>query len=544
MDAVKKKNIIKILKEGLYSIKVLYLKDLLLTNSMINCDSKIIISTRIDFSLKLINYNEYSSIKIAQEHIYHNNNDKYLNKLYKILSKIDYLMPSSNYLTEYYKDLFIDYRYKIKTNDMYVETDNKISKLKNKNIISVGRLEKVKAFDELIKIFKTVHEKNPDWTLSIVGSGSEYDNLNNLINELNLKDSVKLLGNKDKDELNKLYSETSIYVMTSIEESFGLVLLEAASHGLPIISYSRALGAKEIIKNNGILIDNENDMINNINKLIDNIDLRKEYQNKSLKISEYYSYEFVEKNNLEFYKNLNKNTIFTNLYLDSQNNFYKLVDKNAKNKEKMFIVTANPETYMLSLKDKEINDIIYNKNNYIIPDGTSIVESAKLFDLDINERIAGIDLSTHLLELSDKNKYKVYLFGAKESVMDKLETVINTKYPNIKLVGSTNGYVQDKDTVFEYIKSVKPDIVLLGLGIPLQEKLINKHINSFNKGIFVGVGGSFDVLSGDKLRAPKIFIKLNLEWLYRIIKEPKRITRFLKYNVKYVFKIIKEKSIR
>ena len=128
--------------------------------------------------------------------------------------------------------------------------------------------------------------------------------------------------------------------------------------------------------------------------------------------------------------------------------------------------------------------------------------------------------------------------------MDKLETVINTKYPNIKLVGSTNGYVQDKDTVFEYIKSVKPDIVLLGLGIPLQEKLINKHINSFNKGIFVGVGGSFDVLSGDKLRAPKIFIKLNLEWLYRIIKEPKRITRFLKYNVKYVFKIIKEKSIR
>ena len=93
----------------------------------------------------------------------------------------------------------------------------------------------------------------------------------------------------------------------------------------------------------------------------------------------------------------------------------------------------------------------------------------------------------------------------------------------------------------EYIKTTKPDIVLIALGIPLQEKLINKHINDFKKGIFIGVGGSFDVLSGSKKRAPKLFIKLNLEWLYRILREPKRISRFLKYNIKFIFKIIKEK---
>ena len=93
----------------------------------------------------------------------------------------------------------------------------------------------------------------------------------------------------------------------------------------------------------------------------------------------------------------------------------------------------------------------------------------------------------------------------------------------------------------EVLSKEKPDIVLVALGIPLQEKLIYKHLNKFDKGIFVGVGGSFDVISGHKKRAPKIFIKLNLEWLYRILKEPKRLKRFYDSNVKFLFKVKKYK---
>jgi len=196
---------------------------------------------------------------------------------------------------------------------------------------------------------------------------------------------------------------------------------------------------------------------------------------------------------------------------------------------------------MLSEKDAEINSILFNKENLIVPDGIAIVKTANYLGYDIKERITGVDLAEYLLSLANKNKYKVYLFGASSEVMEKLENVIETKYPNIKLVGSTNGYVKDKNAVMEYIKTTKPDIVMLALGIPMQEKLINKHINDFKKGIFIGVGGSFDVLSGSKKRAPKIFIKLNLEWLYRIMCEPKRITRFIKHNLRFVLKIIKEK---
>ena len=91
----------------------------------------------------------------------------------------------------------------------------------------------------------------------------------------------------------------------------------------------------------------------------------------------------------------------------------------------------------------------------------------------------------------------------------------------------------------EEVIKLKPDICMVALGIPLQEKIIYKYFDKFKKGIFIGVGGSFDVLSGFKKRAPKIFIKLNLEWLYRIIKEPKRINRFINNNIKFMFKIKK-----
>ena len=120
-----------------------------------------------------------------------------------------------------------------------------------------------------------------------------------------------------------------------------------------------------------------------------------------------------------------------------------------------------------------------------------------------------------------------------------MKEVLNKNYPKLKIVGATNGYVVDKDGVFKEISKLKPDIVLVALGIPLQEKLIYKHLGKFDKGIFVGVGGSFDVISGHKKRAPKIFIKLNLEWLYRILKEPKRIKRFYDSNIKFMFKVRK-----
>ena len=119
---------------------------------------------------------------------------------------------------------------------------------------------------------------------------------------------------------------------------------------------------------------------------------------------------------------------------------------------------------------------------------------------------------------------------------------IKKEYPKIVIKGHANGYVKDKDKVFQDIIKSKPDICLVALGIPEQELLIDKHINDFKKGIFMGVGGSFDVFSETKKRAPKIFIKLNLEWLYRLFKEPYRIKRFYNNNIKFIIYVLKNRK--
>lgn len=230
------------------------------------------------------------------------------------------------------------------------------------------------------------------------------------------------------------------------------------------------------------------------------------------------------------------------IYNKGKKECFKEVEQALIKQKKQFIITANPETIIYTTKDKEVEKMFNDKNTLIIPDGIGVVKAAKILGIDLKERIAGIDIANKLLELGNNQKKSIYFFGSKQEVIDDLLKVVKEKYPNLKVVGSQNGYVKDRDKVMDDIIKKEPDIVLVALGIPDQEKLIYKHLNKFKKGIFVGVGGSFDVISEHKKRAPKIFIKLNLEWLYRIIKEPNRLKRFYNNNVQFIFQVKKEKK--
>ena len=233
--------------------------------------------------------------------------------------------------------------------------------------------------------------------------------------------------------------------------------------------------------------------------------------------------------------------LFDKLYKKSAQSFYEILSDNLKNNKKTFVVTANPETFMISEKNEDVRKILLDKETVMVPDGIGVLKAGKKIGYNIEERITGIDIANELLKFGNEQKKSIYLFGSKQEVIDSMKIVIKEQYPNLKLVGTSNGYVTDKDKVFDEIVKLEPDIVLVALGIPLQEMLIYKHLNRFKKGIFVGIGGSFDVMSGMKKRAPKIFIKLNLEWLYRIMKEPKRFKRFYNSNVKFILEIRKYK---
>lgn len=235
------------------------------------------------------------------------------------------------------------------------------------------------------------------------------------------------------------------------------------------------------------------------------------------------------------------NKLFDRLYKNGSDSFYIELKKWLKGNKRKFIVTANPETFMKSEEDDEIKKLLLDDESILVPDGIGIVKAARMIGKDIKERITGVDIAYKLLEYGNELNKTIYLFGSKQEVIDDMIKVIESNYSNLKVIGSSNGYVEDKDKVFKNIVKLEPDIVLVALGIPAQEKLIYKHLNKFKKGIFVGVGGSFDVISGHKKRAPKLFIKLNLEWLYRIIKEPNRLKRFYDSNIKFMFKMKKFK---
>lgn len=233
--------------------------------------------------------------------------------------------------------------------------------------------------------------------------------------------------------------------------------------------------------------------------------------------------------------------LFEKLYRKDCKSYYEYVKQILINNKKLFIVTANPETFTYAENDGDIKKIFDSNDVSIVPDGIGIVKAARIIGINVKERITGVDIAVKLLEYCNELNKSLYLFGAKQEVIDLMKKVLKDKYPNIKLVGSSNGYVEDRDKVMKTIASKKPDVVMVALGIPAQEKLIYKHLDKFEKGIFIGVGGSFDVISGYKKRAPKLFIKTNTEWLYRIICEPNRLKRFWNSNIKFLLKIRKYK---
>lgn len=207
-----------------------------------------------------------------------------------------------------------------------------------------------------------------------------------------------------------------------------------------------------------------------------------------------------------------------------------------------FVVTANPEIFMMGSRIPEMDRLLVSDDTVIVPDGIGIIRGGEILGFHLEERIPGVEICQALLKYADSEHRSLYLFGAKREVLERLKARIAREYPGIELCGSSDGYAPDKDRVFREIVKLDPDIVLVALGTPAQELLIRKYYDRSLKGVYIGVGGSFDVLSGMKRRAPEFFIKYNLEWLYRITTEPKRLKRFWDSNVRFLFELKKERK--
>ena len=199
-----------------------------------------------------------------------------------------------------------------------------------------------------------------------------------------------------------------------------------------------------------------------------------------------------------------------------------------------YMVTPNPEIVMAAWDDPEVAEAIESAD-LVIPDGTGVMQAARILKTPLKEHLPGIDAATEILKRLAQDGGSVFLFGARPGVAERAAARMKKRFPGLVVCGTNDGYGNDDEIVVSKINAAKPDFVMVCLGVPKQEKWMAKHAGKLDAGLMAGLGGTLDVFSGHARRAPMIWQKLNLEWLYRCFEEPKRFKKIKKLP-HFVFK--------
>lgn len=212
------------------------------------------------------------------------------------------------------------------------------------------------------------------------------------------------------------------------------------------------------------------------------------------------------------------------------------------NKSCKIIVAPNTEFIMKAQKDKDFFDIL-KQAELATPDSVGVTIGAKLQNKEFKERIPGQAYFREIFRVAEKEGWTIYLLGGKDDVPIKTKEKLEKDFPNAKIVGVHEGFFEkdSEEDVIEEINRLKPNILFVAMGAPIQEKWIYKNRNRLQVDVAAGQGGTFDYEAGKIKRAPLIFQKLGIEWFWRLIKQPSRIVRMLVLP-QYLIKILLKKD--
>lgn len=212
-------------------------------------------------------------------------------------------------------------------------------------------------------------------------------------------------------------------------------------------------------------------------------------------------------------------------------------------KSRRMVITAGPEFVMHAQGDSQLKKMAFVAD-LVTPDGIGVVWAAKRVGALALERVTGVELVESILETAQTRKIplRVYILGARDASLLTCLDRFQTSYPCLEFAGR-NGYFEDRDVpqIKEEIEAFEPDLWLVGLGQPRQEKLIFESLAGLPPCVGIGIGGSIDVWSGAVARAPKLVQRMHLEWLYRLLKEPSRWRRQLALP-KFAWKVVTKRS--
>lgn len=209
----------------------------------------------------------------------------------------------------------------------------------------------------------------------------------------------------------------------------------------------------------------------------------------------------------------------------SEQSALEIISEAWKNGKSLHVVTINAEMVVTAQRDQQLDRIIRHAH-LIVPDGSGVVFALKLIGQTVT-KLPGIELAAAALREAAKTNRRIALLGGKPEVMEKLQKVLIEQYPGINIVASHDGYWSNdtEDEVVDALSVAEPDLLLVAMGVPRQEYFLDRWHAAFPHAVMIGVGGSFDVWTGTVKRAPALFRKLHLEWLYRLLAEPWRYKR-------------------
>lgn len=192
-----------------------------------------------------------------------------------------------------------------------------------------------------------------------------------------------------------------------------------------------------------------------------------------------------------------------------------------------YVVTPNSEIVYEAMADESLRDLL-NAADLVLPDGAGVVLGSKILKTPLKEKVAGVDFADRLLGHLAETGGAVYLLGGKPGIAELAGQKMREKYPDLTICGMADGYFRDEGPVVEAIQQAAPDVLFVCLGAPKQERFMARHQKELPVGLMAGLGGSLDSFAGTVKRAPKWMIRLNLEWFYRLLKEPWRFKRMLR----------------
>jgi len=192
------------------------------------------------------------------------------------------------------------------------------------------------------------------------------------------------------------------------------------------------------------------------------------------------------------------------------------------------VVTADASCVVLARKDAELREIV-NSADLVTPDSIGILLAARLNGKPLAERVSGCDMLVLLCERAARLGHRVFLLGAAPGVADAAAEKLRERFPGLDIVGVQHGYFKPEETesVISMIRAAEPDLLFVAFGIPMQEKWIRRHMEALGAPVCMGVGGSFDVISGKVKRAPKWMQRYGLEWVYRLASNPRKIGKVM-----------------